>query len=67
MVSCELNSYWRQLYFLRHLDVNLVQKWQKCQIWLIYEIIEYYDRRKMVLDTNQSVICHTQALFTKFI
>ena len=23
--------------FLRHLDANIVQKWQKCQICVIYE------------------------------
>ena len=26
--------------FLRHLDANFVQKWQKCQICVIYENLE---------------------------
>ena len=30
--------------FLRHLDANFVQKWQKCQICVIYENLDcqYY-------------------------
>ena len=27
--------------FLRHLDANFVQKWQKCQICVIYENLEW--------------------------
>ena len=26
--------------FLRHLDANFVQKWQKCQICVIYENLD---------------------------
>ena len=42
IVSCEFNSQWRQLYFLRHLYANFVEKWQKCQIWVIYENLVYF-------------------------
>ena len=28
--------------FLRHLDANFVQKWQKCQICVIYENLESF-------------------------
>ena len=27
MVSCEFDSHWRQLYFLRHINANFVQKY----------------------------------------
>ena len=29
------------IFFLRHLDANFVQKWQKCQICVIYENLEW--------------------------
>ena len=29
------------LFFLRHLDANFVQKWQKCQICVTYENLNY--------------------------
>ena len=29
--------------FLRHLDGNFVQKWQKCQICVIYENLDWYN------------------------
>ena len=40
MISCEFNSHWEQLYFLRHLDTKFIQKLQKYQICAIYENLD---------------------------
>ena len=32
---------WRNFILLKHLDANFVQKEQKCQIWVIYENLEW--------------------------
>ena len=50
MVSCELNSHWRQLYLLLKLfkdfDANFVQK---CQICVIYENLDSIFSRYAIL------------------
>ena len=47
------------LSFLRHLDVNFVQKWQKCQICVIYENLKWqstfglgWDNRYLLIVSN---------------
>ena len=38
--------------FLRHLDANFVQKWQKCQICVIYENLDSVSSARIVLEQN---------------
>ena len=48
--------------FLKHLDANFVQKWQKCQIYVIYENLFFIEEHCTVLVsfTNtqlQQILC----------
>ena len=57
--------------FLRHLDANFVQKWQKCQICVIYENLEYQTElqsynlsqtEKLTVVLNMSMLCYLRKL-----
>ena len=48
------------LIFLRHLDANFVQKWQKCQICVIYESLNWLEnfggqRKENFMELSESM------------